>query len=89
MANSTLIRPIILLSGTPPTNHAIRPLIRMFFLLIMAPVTRIHLLTTAEPKPPVTLGIMSTATAFRKLSAGLETEGFFLAAWAGRGRKTV
>jgi hypothetical protein len=55
MANSTLIRPIILLSGTPTTNHAVRPLIRMFFLIIMALVTRIHLLTAAEPKPSVTL----------------------------------
>lgn len=55
MANSTLIRSIILLSGTPATNHAVGPLIRMFFLVIMALVTRIHLLTTAEPKPPVTL----------------------------------
>lgn len=32
---------------------------------------------------------MSTATAFRQLSAGLETESFFLAAWAGGGRETV
>jgi hypothetical protein len=54
MADSTVIRPIILLSGTPPTNHAIGPLIRMFFLIIMALITRIHFLTTAEPKPSVT-----------------------------------
>jgi hypothetical protein len=32
---------------------------------------------------------MSTATAFRQLSARLETQGFFLAAWAGGRRKTV
>jgi hypothetical protein len=89
MANSTVIRPIILLSGTPPTNHAIGPLIRMFFLIIMALITRIHFLATAEPKPSVTLGIMSTAAAFREFSAGLETQGFFFAAWAGGGRKTV
>jgi hypothetical protein len=61
----------------------------MFFLIIMALVTRIHLLTAAEPKPSVTLWIVSTATAFRQLSAGLKTEGFFLAAWAGGGRETV
>ena len=85
VTNSTVLWPIVLLSATPSTYHAVRPLIRMFLFFVMAFVAGVHFLTTAKSKPSVALGVMAAAASFREFGASLETESLFLAAWS-RGR---
>lgn len=61
---------------------------RMFLAFIVALVTSVHLLTAAEPKPPIALRIMAAAAAFGKLGARCQSKGFFLPAWS-CGREAV
>jgi hypothetical protein len=70
MTDPTILRPIVLLSTTMSTNHAIRPLIVMFLPFIMALVASINLLTTAEAEPTVGFRVVTTAAAFGELGAG-------------------
>ncbi len=83
MTERTILRAIVLLSTTPSTDHPIGPLIRMILAIIMALITSVYFLTAAEAEPAVALGVMSTSSTLRKLSAWLKTESLFLAAGTG------
>jgi len=85
VTDSTVFRPVVLLSTAPPADHPVRPLVWMLLFFIVAFIARIYFLTTAESKPSVALRVMATATSFGEFGAGLETECLFLAARA-RGR---
>lgn len=51
MTNPTILGSIILLPPTEPTDHAVRVLIRMLHLRIVAPVAWEHLRAAAESEP--------------------------------------
>jgi len=81
MADTTILCSIILLSTTPPTHHPLRPLIGVLLLLIMALITRVHFLTTAEAEPTKRFRVVATATLLWESGSWHDTEeGFGLAA---------
>jgi hypothetical protein len=51
MANPTILGSIILLPATETTDHAIRMLVRVLHLRIVAPVTGEHLRAATEAEP--------------------------------------
>lgn len=51
MTNAAILGSIILLPPTEPTDHAIRVLIRVLHLRIVAPVAWEYFCAAAEPKP--------------------------------------
>ena len=51
MTNPTILGSIILLPPTEPTNHAIRMLVRVLRLCIVAPITWEHLRAATESEP--------------------------------------
>jgi hypothetical protein len=71
MANTTVFWSVILLSGTPPTDHSIGPFIRMFLFFIMALITSIDFLTAAKAEPSITLRVVTTPSSLWEFGAGL------------------
>jgi len=51
MTNPTILGSIILLPATEPTDHAVRMLVRMLHLRIVAPITWEHLRAATEAEP--------------------------------------
>lgn len=61
MANSAILRSIILLSRTVPTNHAVGVLIRMIAFAIVTFVAGEYFRATTEAEPAVGLAVVGTA----------------------------
>lgn len=83
VTNTTILRPVVTLSGAETANHAIGMFIGMFLDLIVAAVTRIDLVTTTEAKPAITLCIVTASASFGQFLTSHQAEGFFFAAGGG------
>lgn len=80
VADSAVLRPVVRFPGAPPTDHAVRPLVRVLLVIIVALVACVHLLAAAEPEPTITLRVVSASAALGELGAGSQAQGLLLAA---------
>lgn len=83
MTESAVFRSIITLSTAPSTYHAIRPLVRVIFLVIVTLVAGVDFETAAKAEPSITFRVMSTSSPFGEFSAGSQTKSLFLSSRAG------
>ena len=79
MTDCAVFRPIVLLSTTVTTYHAVRPFVVVVFSVVVALVARVDLLATAESEPPIGFCIVTTAAALWQLGAGHESQRLLLA----------